>query len=257
MRLDIYLSERGYAKSRESAQRLIREGGVAIDGRLAKKPSEQLDELAEHSISISDSLKYVSRGGLKLEAALDSFGLSVEWIDAVDVGASTGGFTDCLLQRGAKSVRCIDVGRSQLDQRLEKDPRVTSFEGMNARYLSPEDIGGKCGLVVCDVSFISLTLIIPAVRGILFENGRFIALIKPQFEAGRAALDKRGIVKNREHHVKVIERVIAFAAENALKCAGLIPSPIEGGDGNREYLALFDSEGGFDVQSIRRIVFEK
>lgn len=257
MRLDSYLSEFGYAKSREAAQRLIREGAVMVNEKTAKKPSEQIDELSKPSIIVNDTLKYVSRGGLKLEHALDSFGVKVEGLDAVDIGASTGGFTDCLLQRGVRRVRCVDVGRSQLDKSLENDPRVSSFEGMNARYLLPEDIGGSCDIVVCDVSFISLTLILPAVRKILNDDGSFIALIKPQFEAGRAALDKRGIVKDRELHVEVIGSIISFAAEKALHCAALTASPIEGGDGNREYLALFNKIGGFDTKNIRRIVFDK
>ena len=177
MRLDVYLTDRGYTKSREAAQRLIKEGAVRIGGRPAKKPSEQIDETAAQVIEVSDSLKYVSRGGLKLERALDAFGVDVKGLLAVDIGASTGGFTDCLLQRGIKSVRCVDVGRSQLDKKLGSDPRVTSFEGMNARYLTPDDIGGKCDIAVCDVSFISLTLIIPAVRAVLKDGGRFIALL--------------------------------------------------------------------------------
>lgn len=257
MRLDVYLTDKGYTKSREAAQRLIKEGAVRIGGRPAKKPSEQIDETAAQVIEVSDSLKYVSRGGLKLERALDAFGVDVKGLLAVDIGASTGGFTDCLLQRGIKSVRCVDVGRSQLDKKLESDPRVTSFEGMNARYLTPDDIGGRCDIAVCDVSFISLTLIIPAVRAVLKDGGRFIALIKPQFEAGRAALDRHGIVKDRAVHVGVIEKVIDFAAVEGLECAALTASPIEGGDGNREYLALFDSKGGFDRNKIKEIVFGK
>ena len=134
---------------------------------------------------------------------------------------------------------------------------MTSFEGMNARYLTPDDIGGRCDIAVCDVSFISLTLIIPAVRALLKDGGRFIALIKPQFEAGRAALDRHGIVKDRAVHVGVIEKVIDFAAGEGLECAALTASPIEGGDGNREYLALFDSSGGFDRNRIKEIVFGK
>ena len=255
MRLDVYIAERGFTKSRESAQRLIKDGAVTVDGRTAKKPSEQVDENQPPEITVSDSLKYVSRGGLKLERALDFFGIDVSGLDAVDIGASTGGFTDCLLKRGIKSVRCVDVGRSQLDKTIESDPRVTSFEGMNARYITPDDIGGTCDLAVCDVSFISLTLITHAVRSILKENGRFIALIKPQFEAGRAALDRHGVVKDRSLHVGVIEKVADGAAGDGLFCAGLTVSPIEGGDGNREYLAVFDSEGGFDKSGIKAIVF--
>ena len=256
MRLDVYLSERGFSKSREAAQRLIKEGAVTFDGKTAKKPSENIDETTEHEIKISDSLKFVSRGGLKLERALDAFGIDVNGLDAVDIGASTGGFTDCLLQRGVAKVRCVDVGRAQLDKKIANDPRVTSFEGMNARYITPEEIGGKCDIVVCDVSFISLTLIVGAVSRILFENGSFVALIKPQFEAGRAALDKHGIVKDRNKHIEVIGRVIDSAKDAGLFCAGLTVSPIEGGDGNREYLALFtknEDNGVIDASHIKRI----
>ena len=258
MRLDVYLAANGFVKSRETAQRLIREGAVTIDKKTAKKPSDNIDESVEHEINVSDSLKFVSRGGLKLERALDAFEIDVTGVDAVDIGASTGGFTDCLLQRGAAKIRCVDVGRSQLDKRLENDPRVTSFEGMNARYITPEDIGGECELVVCDVSFISLTLIVGAVSGLLPENGRFIALIKPQFEAGRAALDKHGVVRDRERHIEVIKKVIDSAAERGLFCGGLTVSPIEGGDGNREYLALFTKNadhGVIDAAYIKRMVY--
>lgn len=255
MRLDVYLTKQGHAKSRETAQRLIKEGNVKVDGRVLKKVSEQVDENAEHTVEVINELIYVSRGGLKLECALDKFSVNVEELDAVDIGASTGGFTDCLLKRGIKSVRCVDVGRSQLDHSIASDSRVTSYEGMNARYLTPDDIGGMCDIVVCDVSFISLTHIIPAVRGILRDDGKFVALIKPQFEAGRKALDKHGIVRDRNEHIKVIENVIEFAAENKLLCAGLVASPIEGGDGNREYLALFDKDGGFVRDKINTVVF--
>lgn len=255
MRLDVYITNKGHAKSRETAQRLIKEGNVKVDGRVLKKVSEQVDENAEHTVEVTNELIYVSRGGLKLECALDKFSVNVEGLDAVDIGASTGGFTDCLLKRGIASVRCVDVGRSQLDQSIAADCRVRSYEGMNARYLTPCDIGGMCDLAVCDVSFISLTHIIPAVRGILRDDGRFISLIKPQFEAGRKALDKHGIVRDRNEHIRVIENVIDFAAENKLLCAGLVASPIEGGDGNREYLALFDKDGGFMRDGIKNIVF--
>lgn len=255
MRLDKLLAERGFARSREAAQRMIREGIVSVDGKPASKPSQEAAEDCEIVIT-GETLRYVSRGGLKLERALDAFRLDVTGLDCVDIGASTGGFTDCLLQRGAARVRAVDVGRSQLDARLGEDPRVISFEGVNARYLSPADIGGTCQLAVCDVSFISLTLIFPAVRGLLVPEGRFVALIKPQFEAGRANIGKNGIVKDRNVHTEVITRVLESAAACGLHCFGLCASPIEGGDGNREYLAGFDGTGGFAVSEIRRIVFD-
>lgn len=255
MRLDVYLSEHSLAKSRETAQRLIREGSVSVAGRVVTKPSFSVSESDTPEIVVSGGLKYVSRGGLKLEAALDSFGIDVTGLDAADIGASTGGFTDCLLQRGAGRVRCIDVGRAQLDKRLAADPRVVSYESLNARYLTPEQIGGSCELAVCDVSFISLTLIVHAVRSILAPGGKFVALIKPQFEAGRAALDKHGIVRDRAYHVTAIENVLGAADAEGLYCEGLTVSPIEGGDGNREYLALFGDDGGFDYALIKQIVY--
>lgn len=255
MRIDKLLFSRGLAKSREAAQRMIREGNVCVDGKTVTKSSFEADEECDITI-IGETLKYVSRGGLKLERALDEFSIDVTGLDCVDIGASTGGFTDCLLSRGAAHVRAVDVGRSQLDASLKKDSRVTSFEGMNARYIKPEDIGGLCDMAVCDVSFISLTLILPAVSGLLSHDGRFVALIKPQFEAGRANIGKNGIVKDRNVHAEVITRVIDAAAECGLHCSSLTASPILGGDGNREYLAAFDRMGGLDRTLIKKVAFE-
>ena len=217
---------------------MIRDGAVLADGRSVCKPSLDVSEEADLQI-VGEVFPYVSRGGLKLERALDAFNLDVSGLDCVDIGASTGGFTDCLLKRGAQKVRALDVGRAQLDKSLEADPRVISFEGINARYVKPEDIGGKCEFAVCDVSFISLTLILDAVRGLLLENGRFVALIKPQFEAGRENIGKGGIVKDRHIHAAVIKKVFEFAESVGLFPKALCSSPILGGDGNREYLALF------------------
>ena len=256
MRLDKYLSEKGFTKSREAAQKLIAAGNVLVNGKSVTKASFSVDETDSPAIGLVGELpRYVSRGGLKLEKALDEFHLDVSGLSALDVGASTGGFTDCLLSRGIASVKAIDVGRSQLDPKIAADRRVTSYEGVNARYLTPDRIGGQVDLAVCDVSFISLTLIFPAVRKTVKEKGRFVTLIKPQFEAGRSGVGKGGIVRDREIHVSVIEKVIASAEENHFFCAALTSSPIEGGDGNREYLALFDAEGGFDRHLIRKVVF--
>ncbi|MCI8388461.1 MAG: TlyA family RNA methyltransferase [Clostridiales bacterium] len=256
MRIDKYLAQNGYAKSREAAKQLLSAGNVLINGSIVTKPAFEIDELTPPDIKITgDILPYVSRGGLKLERALDCFKIDVNGLDAVDIGASTGGFTDCLLQRGVKRVRAVDVGRSQLDSKLEADPRVISYESLNARYLEPDTIGGICDIAVCDVSFISLTLIFPAVRRILKPDGRFIALIKPQFEAGRSNIGKNGIVKDRRVHTEVIKRVLMSAELCGLHCFGLTVSPIEGGDGNREYLAGFDSIGGFDTAVIESVVY--
>ena len=235
---------------------MIKDGNVMLDGRTVTKPSFDVHEDAE-PVVVGEILRYVSRGGLKLERALEAFSLDVTGLDAVDIGASTGGFTDCLLQNGAARVRCVDVGRAQLDKRIEADPRVTSFEGMNARYITPDDIGGRCDIAVCDVSFISLTLILDAVSGILCEGGKFVALIKPQFEAGRENIGKGGIVKDRNVHAEVIGRVTEKARECGLYVCGLCVSPILGGDGNREYLAYFTkSPADFDRTEIKKTVFD-
>lgn len=255
MRADKLLYLRGYAKSREAAQRMIRDGNVFIDGKAVIKASYEAPDECEIEI-IGETLRYVSRGGLKLEGAIKAFGLDVRGLDCVDIGASTGGFTDCLLQHGASHVRCVDVGRSQLDSTLAGDPRVVSYEGMNARYLKPDDIGGVCDLAVCDVSFISLTLILPAAAGIIRDGGKFVALIKPQFEAGRENIGKNGIVKDRNVHAAAIERVLDCGDMHGLNCFALAVSPICGGDGNREYLAGFDGVGGFDRSLIGKTVFE-
>ncbi len=255
MRIDKYLFDKGFARSREAARKMIEEGIVYAEGKAVTKPSLDVGENCKIEI-IGESLRYVSRGGLKLECALGEFSINVKGLDCVDIGASTGGFTDCLLQHGAARVRAVDVGRSQLDKKLAEDPRVTSFEGMNARYIDSDDIGGKCELVVCDVSFISLTLIIPTVEKLLLPNGKFVALIKPQFEAGRENIGKKGIVKDRNVHYDVIKRVLEAAQLNGLHCFGLCASPIKGGDGNREYLAGFDHTGGFDHELIRKIAFD-
>jgi 23S rRNA (cytidine1920-2'-O)/16S rRNA (cytidine1409-2'-O)-methyltransferase len=259
MRIDKYLAIKGLAKSRESAQRLIEAGLVTVGGSFVKKPSFEISEDSPPEIKITgETIRYVSRGGLKLESALDAFKIGVEGLDAVDIGASTGGFTDCLLKNGAARVRAVDVGRSQLDPKLAADPRVISFEGMNARYLTPDDIGGECDIVVCDVSFISLGLIIPAVKRILKPEGKFIALIKPQFEAGKANIGKNGIVRDRNIHVEVILLIIEEAQLNSLYCFGIAPSPITGGDGNREYVSAFNTVlngTGIDREYVKRIVF--
>ena len=255
MRIDKFLFDEGFAKSRAAAKRLIDGGFVKVDGKVVTKASLEVCEDSKIEVEENEE-KYVSRGGFKLEAALDSFGIDPSGLDCTDIGASTGGFTDCLLKRGAKFVRAVDVGKSQLDPKIGSDERVRSFEGVNARYVTPDDIGGVCDLAVCDVSFISLTLIMPAVRGLLKADGRFVALIKPQFEAGRANIGKNGIVKNREIHIEVINKVLDCGDSLGLHCSGLIPSPIPGGDGNREYLAVFGNDGGFDRTKIKAIVYK-
>ena len=239
MRADLFLVRNGYAESREAARRSIEAGLVRIDGKTVKKPSEPVDESLTHSVIFDAALRYVSRGGLKLEAALDAFRLNVTGLSAVDIGASTGGFTDCLLQHGALRVAAVDAGHGQLAAGLAADPRVINIEGKNARELLPSDLPFVPDLAVMDVSFISQTLILPRVAGLLPENGCAVTLIKPQFEAGRAALGKGGIVKSPDDRKAAVRRVIAAGAQVGLFASHICDSPIEGGDGNREYLVLF------------------
>lgn len=239
MRADVYLAAFGHTASRKKAQDLIAADAVSIDGKKVKKASEPVNEGEPHSVRIEQLFKYVSRGGMKLEAALDAFGINVNRLKAVDVGASTGGFTDCLLKRGASSVCAVDAGIGQLHPDIRADKRVTCVEHFNARELNTEVTGGPCDLAVADVSFISQTYIIEPISAVLKPHGIFVSLIKPQFEAGRSALDKHGIVKSSAYRYLAAKRVISFACERGFDCLGLIRSPIDGGDGNREYLAYF------------------
>ncbi len=239
MRVDVYLAAAGYTQSRKKAQDLIDAGVVKIDGVIVKKSSLAINEAVEHDVVIEQPFLYVSRGGVKLEAALNAFGVNVNHKKALDVGASTGGFTDCLLKRGAKEVYAIDAGIDQLHESLRNDKRVHSIEHFNARELTPSITDGECDIAVADVSFISQTYIIAQIASCLRDGASFISLIKPQFEAGRAALGKNGVVTNSAYRFLAAKRVISFAVENGFDCVGLIRSPIEGGDGNVEYLAHF------------------
>ena len=239
MRVDVYLSAAGYTQSRKKAQDLIDAGAVFIDGEAVKKSSSLIDHTVEHEVRIEQVFKYVSRGGMKLEAALNAFSVNVNGKRAVDVGASTGGFTDCLLKRGAASVIAIDAGHGQLHESLKRDVRVTNIEHFNARELSAEIVGELCDVATADVSFISQTYIIPGIASVLNDGGSFVSLIKPQFEAGRQGIGKGGIVTSAAYRYLAVKRVINAAVENGFDCVGLIRSPIEGGDGNIEYLAHF------------------
>lgn len=258
MRADLYLSTFGYVQSRQKAKQLIAEGGILIDGRLIKKASEEIDADNSHDVVVNDMQKYVGRGGLKLEGALAAFGLDVTGKRALDIGASTGGFTDCLLAHGAEQVVAVDAGVGQLAEKLAKDPRVVSKEHCNARDLSVSDIGAVVDVIVMDVSFISATYIIPRFYDLLGERGDAICLIKPQFEVGRMMLGKGGIVKDPSAHRFAIERVLSSGREYGLNAVGLIASPIKGGDGNREFLVHFKKGDGekdsVDPAYIRRVV---
>jgi 23S rRNA (cytidine1920-2'-O)/16S rRNA (cytidine1409-2'-O)-methyltransferase len=230
-----------------------------VDGKTVTKASFAIDEDVPPAVSLQGRvLPYVSRGGLKLEAALDAFALDVTDLRAVDIGASTGGFTDCLLQRGAKRVIAVDAGEGQLAGKLLEDARVLSMERTNARELTREMIGGtSVDVIVMDVSFISATYILPRFPALLKEGGHAVCLIKPQFEVGRAMLGKGGIVKDAAAHRYAIERVLDAGRGVGLSAVGLIPSPIEGGDGNREFLVHFvngECQQAVDSLTVERIV---
>ncbi|MBQ4066417.1 MAG: TlyA family RNA methyltransferase [Clostridia bacterium] len=235
MRIDTYLADHGLAKSRSFAKILIDEGFVTVNGVVVKKPSIDVSDF-DRVLVTGAPYSYVSRGGVKLEAALERFEISVLGLTAVDIGASSGGFTDCLLKRGAVKVFAVDSGSGQLDSSLCHDERVVNIENFNARNLTADDLGQTCDIAVTDVSFISQTLIIPAAVKVLCEGGLYVSLIKPQFECGKSGLGKGGIVKSKKIMAECIKKVISCAAQNGLGCFGLIRSPIQGGDGNTEFL---------------------
>lgn len=225
--------ERSLAESREKAQALIMAGEVLVDGQKASKAGQFVAPDAR--IEITAKQRYVGRGGLKLEAALHHFGIDVTGLIAADFGSSTGGFTDCLLQHGAARVHAIDVGTNQLDWRLRNDPRVIAHEGVNARYLESTDLGEPVHIAVCDVSFISATLILPAMVKVLRPHGGIVVLIKPQFEAGKGQVGKGGIIRDPALHQAACAKVKAAAEERGF-ATQLMESPITGAEGNKEFL---------------------
>ncbi|MBP82816.1 MAG: TlyA family rRNA (cytidine-2'-O)-methyltransferase [Verrucomicrobiales bacterium] len=236
-RLDQALARRGLSESREMAKRLILAGEVRVEGMDGLlKPGSKVEEDAQ--ILVKSRPKFVSRGGLKIEKALDEFGIDVRGMVVLDAGASTGGFTDCVLQRGATKVFAYDVGKNQLAWKIRNDERVVSREGINIRYLQPGDIGEEVDLVVIDVSFISLTLILPRVFQVLKPDGTVICLIKPQFELKKEQIGKGGIVREPELHEEAVEKISSFVCDDLGKSwHGLTQSPISGTDGNIEFLA--------------------
>ncbi|HEX8247560.1 MAG TPA: TlyA family RNA methyltransferase [Pyrinomonadaceae bacterium] len=240
-RIDKLLVELGFADSRTKAQALVMSGVVLVNESRVEKSSQEFT--ADSKIRIkgktADS-KYVGRGGLKLERALKDFHITASECICLDIGASTGGFTDCLLQKGAKKVVAVDVGTNQLVWKLRNDSRVEVRENTNARYLRAEDFDEKFDLIVMDVAFISVTKIFPALPPLLKNAGKIIVLIKPQFEVGRGEVGKGGIVRETEKHERVINEVNNQAAENGLKVCNVIDSPILGADGNKEFLALYE-----------------
>jgi len=234
-RLDRLLVERGLAESASAAQRLIMAGRVRVDGRRVDKPGKKVDPGVE--LEVEPAERFVGRGAVKLEAALDRLRIPVAGLVCLDVGASTGGFTDCLLQRGARRVYALDVGHGQLHWKLRRDPRVVVMEGVNARFLKAGDIPETPSFACIDVSFISLTLILPPVTQVVARGGTIVALVKPQFEAGRAQVRRGGVVRDPEVRREVVDRIRRFAAERlGLQELGVVESPLPGPAGNIEYL---------------------
>lgn len=238
-RLDVLVTERGLAESRERAKTLIMTGQVYVDNQKADKPGDTFAEEAQIEVR-GKGLRYVSRGGLKLEKAMREFDLELTGTVCMDIGASTGGFTDCMLQNGAEKVYAVDVGYGQLAWSLRNDPRVVNLERTNARYLTKEQIPQEIGFFSVDVSFISLTIILPAVRPLLSPHGRAVCLIKPQFEAGREKVGKKGVVRDKTVHREVIEGILDFALHHGYSVLGLTYSPVKGPEGNIEYLAYLE-----------------
>ena len=243
-RIDRLLVQRGLAESRTKAQAMVMAGLVLVNEQRIDKPSDTIPANADIRIKGSDdpASRFVGRGGLKLEGALREFQIDVTGLNCLDVGASTGGFTDCLLQNGAQHVVSVDVGHNQIDWRLRSDKRVEVREGVNARYLKPEDFEAEFDLIVMDVSFISATKIFPALVPLLKADGRLVLLIKPQFEVGRGEVGKGGIVRDPEQHKRVIEEVNSAAKELGLRVRNVIESPLRGADGNVEFLALYQKD---------------
>lgn len=258
-RLDILLVEKGICESREKAKTNIMAGLIFVDGQRVDKAGEKVKVDAE-IVFKGEKLKYVSRGGLKLEKAMNTFGIDLTDKVCMDIGASTGGFTDCMLQNNASKVFAVDVGYGQFAWKLRTDERVVCMEKTNIRYVTPEDIGVALDFASIDVSFISLRTIMPAVKALLGDKGEVVALIKPQFEAGRDKVGKKGVVRDKEVHLEVINTIVNFLMENELNVLGLSYSPIKGPEGNREYLVYFtkdkEKEGNFELSQIEDVVNE-
>ena len=234
-RLDVLLVKRNLAASREKAKAIIMSGNVYVDNQKEDKPGTTFPEESKIEVR-GHTLPYVSRGGLKLEKAMKEFQVSVEGKVCTDVGSSTGGFTDCMLQNGAVKVFAIDVGHGQLDWKLRQDERVVCMEKTNIRYVTPDDIEDRIEFASIDVSFISLTKVLPPVKELLTDDGEIVCLIKPQFEAGREKVGKKGVVRDQKVHVEVVEMIVDFARQIGFKTLDLSYSPIKGPEGNIEYL---------------------
>lgn len=244
-RLDVILVNKGYTSSRDKAKAIIMSGNVFVKGQREDKAGAVFEEEGIDLLVKGNPLRYVSRGGLKLEKALKEFPITLDGMTCMDIGASTGGFTDCMLQNGAAKVYAVDVGHGQLDWKLRNDERVVCMEKTNFRYMQPEDIEDRLDFISCDVSFISLTLILPPAYELLKDGAYMVCLIKPQFEAGREKVGKKGVVRDREVHEEVVRKIVYFSREKGFKTCGLTFSPIRGPEGNIEYL-LYLKKGTAD-----------
>ncbi|WP_026748074.1 TlyA family RNA methyltransferase [Leptotrichia trevisanii] len=238
-RLDLILVEREFFETREKAKREIMVGNVIVNEQVVTKAGTMFKDNDELNIRIKEKLKYVSRGGLKLEKAIKTWDLDFSDKLVLDIGASTGGFTDCALQNGARRVYSVDVGKNQLDWKLRNNEKVVSLEEMHIKDLKEEDIGNeKADIIVIDVSFISLTKVIPYFEKFLKKNGKIVMLVKPQFEVGREKIGRNGVVENEEYHDEAIKKIISFSKECGYELAGVGDSPIKGAKGNKEFLML-------------------
>lgn len=250
-RLDVLLVQQGFAASRELAKAYIMAGNVYVDGQKEDKAGMKVAVTAALTVK-GNQMKYVSRGGYKLEKAMEVFGIRLDGKICLDIGASTGGFTDCMLQNGASKVYAIDVGYGQFAWKLRNDARVVCLEKTNVRYVTQEQVPDAGDFASIDVSFISLTKVLPAVLGVLSEAGQLVCLIKPQFEAGREKVGKKGVVRDSSVHREVIEKIVAYAAAQNLGILGLDFSPIKGPEGNIEYLIYLDKcQGGMGADEVQ------
>lgn len=260
-RLDVLLVKKGLAESREKAKAIIMSGIVYVDNNKEDKAGQTFNEDALIEVR-GNTLRYVSRGGLKLEKAMNCFGVTLEGKIAMDVGASTGGFTDCMLQNGAVKVYSVDVGHGQLAWKLRNDERVVCMEKTNIRYVTPDDVADKIDFASIDVSFISLKKVLPAVYDLLTDVGEVVCLIKPQFEAGREKVGKKGVVRERSVHVEVVDMIVSFAREMGFVTLDLSYSPIKGPEGNIEYLLYITKDTSregreFDINALVKESHEK
>ena len=260
-RLDILVYEKGLAESREKAKALIMAGIIYADNQKADKPGTVYPEDVKLELR-GNKLRYVSRGGLKLEKAVNSFSLDLKDKITMDIGASTGGFTDCMLQNGAKKVYSVDVGYGQLDWKLRNDERVVNLERTNIRYITPEIVPDKLDFFSVDVCFISLVLVLPAVRPFLKDKAQAVCLIKPQFEAGKGKVGKNGVVRDKQIHIEVIQKIYDFCLNNGFSVLDMDYSPIKGPEGNIEYLLYIEKSDEpvavkeFDIVDIKSFCYQ-